>query len=87
MTNPHEQIARIRKATAITDYLWGLFEAPDRISDLTVQLVRGARQDVRDTIAHNAGQKSPSAETWALVVADLERRVEAAQSGARAVTV
>ena len=87
MTNPFEQIARARKATAIADYLFSAIDAPDRISDLTVQLVRGARQDVRDTIAHNAGQKSPSAETWALVVSELERRVEAAQSGARVVTV
>ena len=75
MPNPHEERARARKATAIAEYIWESLTAERRRDPETVVAARQSGQPARDTVAHDAGQKSPSEETWDIVVEWLGRHV------------
>lgn len=75
--NPHEALARERKASAITLYLWnGLTEEERRDAKTPWFLSHGA-QPLRIDFARGAGQKEPSQTTWDLVVQKICSLVQA----------
>lgn len=75
MTNPHEALARQKKAAAIVSQIWRTLTPEDRVSDALPAAVERMERSTRDAWARHAGQTVPSEATWALVVADLRERI------------
>lgn len=76
MTSIYELRARRAKAEAIAAALFDSLTDDQRADAETVRAFRECEnQSVRDTIARQAHQKSPSDETWVLAGNILEQRV------------
>ena len=75
-TNPWEAKARQTKATALAEHIWDRMTPEERCSIRLADAVAGFTQDERDTLATDAGQHSPSAQTWTVVVARIAKLVE-----------
>lgn len=83
MPNIHELRARRAKAEAIVAKLVDTLSPAQRTDPQTVRIFRECEsQRVRDLIADEAGQKSPSDETWTLAGNILAQRVRDARWGA-----
>jgi hypothetical protein len=67
MLNTHETAARMRKAQAIADLLICGYETLDAATPLSV-LAAHMTEHERISVAYSAGQRTPSDETWAMVV-------------------
>ncbi len=79
--NPHEERARRRKAEAIADLIWARASKEDRLDPESVKAIRLSSQEARDIVAREADQKSPSVETWAIVIQIFADRVKDARWG------
>ena len=79
--NPYEELARQKKATAIVDFIWKTAKPKDKTDYETLRTMRLCSQEARDIVAGWAGQKSPSEETWELVVKGVSERIQAARWG------
>ncbi len=79
--NPYEERARRRKAEAIADFIWQRSSGEDRLDLESIEAVRLSSQEARDIVAREADQKSPSVETWAIVVQIFADRVKDARWG------
>lgn len=77
MPNPHENLARLRKAVAIAEALRRAYDATPAADIPLAELVDGMTLEQREDVARAAGQRSPSTETWALVVQLVGPRAEA----------
>ena len=64
-----EEAARKRKASAIAAYI--------QRAEIDAGTLPEMKQVGRDAVARQAGQRSPSEKTWALVLGKLERRMAA----------
>lgn len=83
MPDPYELRARRAKAEAIVSHLWDTLSATQRTDPETVRIFRECEaQRVRDLIADEAGQTSPSDDTWRLASGILAQRVRDARWGA-----
>ncbi len=79
--NPHEERARRRKAEAIADLIWSRASKDDRLDPESVKAIRLSSQEARDIVAREADQKSPSVDTWAIVIQLFTERVKATRWG------
>ncbi len=79
--NLHEERARRRKAEAIADLIWDRASPQDRLDAESVKAVRLSSQEARDIVAREADQRTPSVETWAIVVQIFAERVKDARWG------
>jgi hypothetical protein len=78
MTSPYESMARERKALAIAETIWAAVPRGEQAPEM-VRRIAVAAPSFRAGFARAAKQRPPSAETWAAVVAHLERWAEAEQ--------
>jgi hypothetical protein len=75
--SPHEQFARAKKVTRLADCLWlHMTDAERRDPDLPDRL-RAMNAAWRDSLAQNAGVKTPSPETWAALCDRMATLIEA----------
>lgn len=66
--NPYEKQNRFKKATLIADII-------DK-SDLSYEQIVSLSSAERDIVATLAGVKSPSEETWKIVIQLVEKRIQ-----------
>lgn len=85
-SNPHEQYARERKASAIALHIWTGLATEDRTNPQTPWTVLSADDSQRLAFALSAGQRKPSPEAWWLVCERLAAFVNAERGGAKVET-
>lgn len=79
--NGFEADAREKKAQAIVTWIWSNLTEAQKVDVEILTLVRLCNQEMRDTAAKCAGQRSPSEATWRRVHELLAQRVKDARWG------